>query len=58
MMNCYFCGQPNGCELGKQSTCWCEQVQIPKTLLVKIPKKELGKSCICRKCVEKSHNSG
>lgn len=57
-MKCYFCGQPNGCELGEKTTCWCEQVHIPNTLLEKIPENERGKSCICRKCVEKSHNSG
>lgn len=56
-MICCFCGQSNGCELNKKETCWCEKIYIQTSLIKKIPKKEQGKSCICRKCIEKSHNS-
>ncbi|WP_375749918.1 cysteine-rich CWC family protein [Vibrio sp. HN007] len=54
---CPLCGQKNDClNLGVTDTkrrCWCNDsaIKFSEALLAKVPKKLLGKACICRACV-------
>jgi hypothetical protein len=53
---CPLCGNPNDCQLCAASPykgpCWCFTVEIPQSLLDKVPVEARRKTCICRKCIE------
>lgn len=45
-----MCGNINSCD--DNESCWCNspEIKFPQTLLNKIDKDALGKSCICKTC--------
>jgi len=53
---CPICGLPNDCAtaLGRSETCWCCSVQIPQSLLDRIPDEARRKACVCQTCVKKA----
>lgn len=53
---CPICKEPNHCAFatGKDpSTCWCMTTTVPEGLLDQMPKQQLGRSCVCKNCIEK-----
>lgn len=53
---CPLCGQPNGCRLAAgepwKGACWCQRVDMPESLLDRVPEAKRGRACVCRRCVE------
>lgn len=61
---CPLCEQPNRCAMAcrpggscAQEPCWCTKVEIPATLLARVPANAAGKACVCAACVAR-HQSG
>jgi prepilin-type N-terminal cleavage/methylation domain-containing protein/prepilin-type processing-associated H-X9-DG protein len=56
---CPLCGEANGCQLcspaAYKGRCWCADVEMPATLLARVPEHWRNRACICRNCVEKFH---
>ncbi|WP_188990421.1 cysteine-rich CWC family protein [Paenibacillus nasutitermitis] len=53
---CPLCGQDNECgnPAGEpEGTCWCYGAYFPGDLLDRVTEELSGKSCICKKCLEK-----
>ncbi|MGF7088620.1 hypothetical protein JOD24_002469 [Kroppenstedtia sanguinis] len=51
---CPLCGQENRCGIGEpQKACWCTYAYFPKEIFAMVPPAQLGKSCICKECLEK-----
>jgi len=54
---CPLCGQPNDCprctSAVDKNSCWCANVEIPASLLARVPPEFRNRNCICRHCVEK-----
>jgi prepilin-type N-terminal cleavage/methylation domain-containing protein/prepilin-type processing-associated H-X9-DG protein len=57
---CPLCGGPNDCRMcsttAGKSACWCAQVEIPDTLIARVPEPLRNRTCICRNCVENFHS--
>lgn len=49
---CPLCGEDNGCQSG-EANCWCYDIEIPDYILKMVAEDKRGKSCICKKCIEK-----
>jgi len=49
---CVLCGNSNNCMANCQKTCWCMTVDIPETVLAKVPDDKKNKACICLSCIE------
>ncbi|MFZ5627663.1 MAG: cysteine-rich CWC family protein [Spirochaetota bacterium] len=50
---CPLCGELNHCALTEgQSTCWCFDVHLPKSIIQQVPVEIRGHVCICRRCAE------
>lgn len=56
-MKCPICEEESGCEKNISSTCWCEQITFPTSVIEQIPANQQGTACVCLKCVKKSKNS-
>lgn len=52
---CPLCEGPNGCPRATPGpcpgSCWCAQVDIPTTLLARVPEGQRDRACICPSCV-------
>ncbi|MDT9726876.1 hypothetical protein DUZ99_18010 [Xylanibacillus composti] len=48
--SCPLCGKQNGC--GYES-CWCAAEVFPSEILDLVPRDKLGKSCICKDCLDR-----
>jgi prepilin-type processing-associated H-X9-DG protein/prepilin-type N-terminal cleavage/methylation domain-containing protein len=52
---CPLCGKPNDCQLCSPAThkgpCWCASVEIPESLLARVPEAQRNRACVCRNCV-------
>src|SRR5688572_10792186 len=59
---CPLCGGANDCRLctsaAYKGPCWCESVNIPPALLVRVPTEARNRACICRDCVAAFHDEG
>ncbi len=56
---CPLCGGKNGCAVAGGEdpySCWCMTTDVPEALLEMVPEEVKGKSCVCKKCVEKYLN--
>jgi len=57
---CPLCGGANECQLGSPAAfkvqCWCARVEMPETLLARIPGEFRNRACVCRQCVDQFHN--
>lgn len=53
---CPLCGEANLCQ-ASADRCWCNDVNIPLQLIELIPQDQIGKSCLCRHCIEKFNSS-
>ncbi|URN96447.1 MAG: cysteine-rich CWC family protein [Candidatus Pristimantibacillus lignocellulolyticus] len=56
---CPICSNDNKCgnlanELNEK--CWCSKEYFSKEVLTMIPANQLGKSCICKDCLDKYNN--
>lgn len=49
---CPFCQNKNSCMAQTDTTCWCNNVDIPKLLLKLVPEELNHKACICNKCIQ------
>ncbi|MBV1884234.1 MAG: cysteine-rich CWC family protein [Pseudomonadales bacterium] len=54
---CPFCQKANRCEIAVSSNCWCQEVQIPASLLELLPMPLRDKACICAACVQSYHSN-
>jgi hypothetical protein len=55
-VNCPICNKDNQCgvEAGQAiEACWCSKADFPKELFAQVSKEQLGKSCICKSCLDK-----
>jgi len=52
-----LCHTKNICQANTDNSCWCHDVIVPQKLLDLVPEKLKGKSCICRRCIEKFNNN-
>nr|WP_230414655.1 cysteine-rich CWC family protein [Paenibacillus allorhizosphaerae] len=55
-MTCPLCGRDNDCGnvAGKpHGTCWCSKQNFPKSIFELVKPEQLGKSCICKTCLER-----
>ncbi len=54
--DCPLCGGANECQLCSPAThkgpCWCAQLEIPATLLARVPEHLRDRACICKTCVD------
>lgn len=50
---CPLCQKDNLCAVDSSTPCWCVKSEIKHELLAKIPQQLAGKSCICKKCIDK-----
>ncbi|WMT39320.1 cysteine-rich CWC family protein [Paenibacillus sp. D2_2] len=53
-LRCPLCGQPNHCAYAagqSHTTCWCNNLSVPKPLLEQIPDQFRRKACVCENCV-------
>lgn len=50
---CPLCQGSNLCGVNNKTECWCVSSEIRRELLAQVPLALAGKSCICKKCVEK-----
>ena len=54
---CPLCGGANQCQLCSPATykgaCWCARVEMPESLIARVPEPLRNRACICRNCVEK-----
>jgi Cysteine-rich CWC len=49
---CPLCHRLNHCDVSPASgRCWCFDVQIPASLLAKVPEDLRNTACICRDCI-------
>ena len=52
---CPICGKDNHCVNAgehREGTCWCDKEDFPRGIFQEIPLEELGKTCICKDCLE------
>jgi len=53
---CPLCGRPNNCQLAgsdeRKGPCWCSSVEIPESLIARIPVEQRLRACICQACLE------
>jgi len=57
---CPLCGKPNQCAMAADpnaTVCWCEGVVFPEELLAQIPENAVRKTCVCKNCLDKYHES-
>ncbi len=48
---CPLCGKENRCgRLAGLSSCWCQTVSVPRSVLDRIPAEARGVACVCREC--------
>ena len=50
---CPLCQGSNLCGVNESAPCWCVSSDIKRELLSQVPPKLSGKSCICKKCIDK-----
>jgi hypothetical protein len=50
---CPLCQQNNLCAVDASTPCWCVSSEIKPELLTQVPAALAGKSCICKKCIDK-----
>jgi prepilin-type processing-associated H-X9-DG protein/prepilin-type N-terminal cleavage/methylation domain-containing protein len=54
---CPLCRAANECQLcspaAYKGSCWCARVEMPESLLARVPENFKNRACICRDCVEK-----
>lgn len=50
---CPLCQQSNFCAVNADTPCWCTKSEVKPELLSEVPQTLLGKSCICKKCIDK-----
>lgn len=51
---CPICGKSNSCHNlagQKDEPCWCSNEVFPKEIFEIVPYEQLGKSCICKECL-------
>ena len=49
---CPLCKKENNCMAGSGEKCWCENIDIPNGLLMRVRKLGSINACICIKCIE------
>lgn len=53
---CPICSNDNTCgnlTSKPNEQCWCREEHFSKEILDMIPVEQLGKSCVCKKCLDK-----
>lgn len=53
---CPICNKDNECGNLKgypQGACWCSKERFPQEIFERVPVDLLGKSCICKACLDK-----
>lgn len=57
--SCPLCGGPNDCQLcapaANQGPCWCFRLDIPDTLLARVPDNLRNRACLCHVCIAAFH---
>jgi hypothetical protein len=52
LKSCPFCLQENQCDVNS-SACWCQNENIPASLIALLPTNSLNKDCICVSCLKR-----
>ena len=51
---CPLCGAPNRCVMASgepaPGPCWCASVEIPASVLARVPADARGVACVCASC--------
>ncbi len=50
---CPLCQDNNLCAVNDNVPCWCVSAEIKPELIAQVPNELTGKSCICKKCIDK-----
>ncbi|WP_415227856.1 cysteine-rich CWC family protein [Psychromonas sp.] len=54
---CPFCNGLSQCKAYSEKPCWCNNVEIPSSLIELLPAHEKDKSCICLSCINAYKNN-
>ncbi len=50
--SCPLCGKPNQCGIAIGATsCWCMRMEVPASLIERMPEALRGIVCVCEDCV-------
>ncbi len=59
--SCPLCGGSNACQMTTDAPykgpCWCMRVEMPDSLLRRVPSGERGRTCICHRCVAEARRA-
>ncbi|PLY05056.1 MAG: hypothetical protein C0625_13550 [Arcobacter sp.] len=49
---CPFCKKENNCMADiPNNNCWCNDIKVPKELILLVPAEYEHKACICKNCI-------
>jgi hypothetical protein len=58
-VRCPLCGEANTCGVAAGgATCWCFELQVPASVLARIPEAARGVACICPRCAAGEARAG